>query len=48
MGKWLLINKRNAEINIQLPADAKDALVSFVDISLRKSSISESAEWQHY
>ena len=39
--KILLINKRNAEINIQLPADAKDALVSFVDINTNENPPSQ-------
>ena len=39
--KILLINKRNAEINIQLPADAKDALVSFVDINTKENPPSQ-------
>jgi hypothetical protein len=39
--KILLINKRNREMSIQLPADAKDAWVSYVDIVTNENQPSQ-------
>jgi len=35
--KILLINKRNEEVQLQLPPDAKDAWVSYVDVTTREN-----------
>ncbi len=39
--KILLINKKNAEIEIQLPADAKEASINYVDIMTKENPPSQ-------
>jgi hypothetical protein len=39
--KILLINKRNKEMQIQLPADTKNSSVSYVDIITKENSPSQ-------